>query len=193
MCSGARPRTSHALQFAAMRGALLAVLVGLCGCAARGVDLDGRAVDPLAGAGVVALVFTSSGCPIGNRAAPELARVYQRWQARGVAFWLVYPDDDAAAVRAHRAAYGLAAPALLDPRHALVRAAGAGVTPEAAVFRGRKRVYLGRLDDRAVDFARERPTATHHDLDDALAAVVAGGTPAEAITPAFGCAIGDPR
>jgi hypothetical protein len=176
-----------------MRWSALVAIVGLCGCAARGVDLDGRAVDPLAAAGVVALLFTSTGCPSGNRYAPEVDALYQRWRGRGVTFWLVYPDDDAAAVRAHRAAYALAPAALLDPRHALVRAAGATVTPEVALFAARRRLYLGRIDDRVLDFARERPAAIHHDLDDALAAVVAGRAPAAATTPAFGCAIGDPR
>jgi hypothetical protein len=174
-----------------MRVLTLAVVVGLCGCAARGVDLDGRAVDPLAGDGVVALIFTSTGCPVGNRAAPEIASIYEKWRARGVTAWLVYPADDAAAVRLHRSEYGLTLPALLDPRHALVRAAGATVTPEAALFRGRRRLYLGRIDDRAVDFARERPAATRHDLDEAIAAVVAGKTPAQPTTPAFGCALSD--
>src|SRR6266511_6118056 len=99
MCPAAQPRSSHALLFAAMRWVTFAAIVGVCGCTAGAVDLDGRAVDPLAEADVVALLFTSTSCPLGNRYAPELGRIYERWHARGVAFWLVYPDDDAAAVR----------------------------------------------------------------------------------------------
>jgi hypothetical protein len=173
-----------------MRAAVLCALVASA-CTARGVGLDGRAVDPLAAADVVALVFTAVGCPVAQREAPELRRLHERWSARGVAFWLVYPDDDVAAVRAHQADFDLHLPSLRDPRHALVRAAGATVTPEAALFRRRARVYLGRIDDRVVDFGRERPEPTIHDLDDAIAAVVAGRAPPVATTPAFGCALTD--
>ncbi len=166
-------------------------LLVVSGCA-RGVDLAGTSVDPLAGGGVTALVFVATGCPLSNRSAPELRRQYDKWRARGVAFYLVYPDDDVTAVRAHQAAYGLALPALRDPRHRLARAMGATVTPEAIVYRGRERVYRGRIDDRQIDFARERPAPTTHELDDAIAAALAGRAPPTAEAPAFGCALGDP-
>ena len=170
------------------RGWVVCSLLVVSGCA-RGVDLAGASVDPLAGGGVTALVFVATGCPLSNRSAPALQRQYDKWRARGVSFYLVYPDDDVAAVRAHQSAYGLSWPALRDPHHRLARAMGATVTPEAIVYRGRQRVYRGRIDDRQIDFARERPAPTTHELDDAIAAAVAGHAPPVAETPVFGCAL----
>src|SRR5258708_33881879 len=64
--------------------------------------------------------------------------------------------------------------ALRDPKHSLVKYAGATITPEAAVLAGGRLVYRGRIDDRYVELGVERPTPTRHDLADALAAGDAG-------------------
>ena len=134
-------------------------------------------------------------CPIANRYAPEIVRLSDLFSPQGVAFWLVYadPPPDAQAIRAHLRAYGLPDQALRDPEHALVRAAGARVTPEAVVFipdpGGPKLVYRGRIDDRYQDFGRMRPSATVHDLEDALTAVLSGRTVARSEAPAVGCFI----
>ena len=78
----------------------------------------------------------------------------------------------------------------LDTARALADQAQATVTPEAAVFDrdGRLR-YHGRIDDRYSDFGVDRPVPTTHDLDDALAAVLAGRTVAHPEAKAVGCAI----
>ena len=78
-------------------------------------------------------------------------------------------------------------------KHALVEAAGARVTPEAALFvpgaGGARLVYHGRIDDRFVEFGRMRPAPTTHELEDAIAAVLAGKAVPRASAPAIGCAI----
>jgi hypothetical protein len=174
---------------------LVVVAVGIAvaalGCQRPGgvVDLDGRAVDPLAAPATV-LVFTSPGCPISNRYAPEIGRIAARYRSR-VAWWLVYPDASAAEARAHVAAYGPGLPALRDPRHALARRAGVDTTPEAALFRGSALYWHGRIDDRFVDIGRERPAATRHDLQDAVDALLDGRAPPPP-APAVGCALGPP-
>jgi hypothetical protein len=82
--------------------------------------------------------------------------------------------------------------ALRDPRHDLVKAAGATITPEAVVVDPQGRVlYRGRIDDRYVSLGVERPIATRHDLDEALTDIVAGKAPRQATTQAVGCYIAD--
>ena len=162
------------------------------------LDLDGRAVDPLAIEGRASvLVFVRTDCPISNRYAPEIRRLQERFAARGAAFWLVYADaaEPVEAIRAHLRAFDLPARALRDPGHVLVRKTGARVTPEAVVFvpgvGGARLVYRGRIDDRYLDFDRMRAAPTTHDLEDALEAVLAGKAVPREETPAVGCFLAD--
>jgi len=94
-------------------------------------------------------------------------------------------------------AFGLGGDALRDPRHELVRLAGATVTPEVAVFVAHpsepRMVYRGRIDDRAVDFGRSRPEARTRDLADVLDALRAGRTLTPRTTTAVGCVIAELR
>lgn len=143
------------------------------------------------------LIFVSTECPVSNRYAPEIQRLYRDFGARGIRFQLVYPNpaDTPAAIQKHLQEYGYPSSiAVPDPTHALVKSAGATITPEAAVFDGENRLtYRGRIDDRFVELARERPAATTHDLRDALAAVLAGRPPDRPRTQAIGCFIADMR
>src|SRR5262245_50952697 len=40
----------------------------------------------------IVLLFVRSDCPISNRYAPEIQRLYQRYSSRGFEFRLVYPE-----------------------------------------------------------------------------------------------------
>ena len=143
------------------------------------------------GRGKAVYVFVGTTCPISNRALPEVARVAARFAGRA-SFMLVYPDDSAAEVAAHARAYGVTLPSTRDPTHKLVAAAHVEVTPEAALFRDGALVWHGRIDDRYSDVAHERPAATTHDLEDAVAALV-DGRPLPPAHAAVGCALGSPR
>jgi hypothetical protein len=170
-----------------MRARYPALLLLAWGCARFDrsvVDLDGHARDV---SGTAVLLFLSPGCPIANRYVPEVTRIAGRFAGR-VNWWLVYPDASAAEARAHVAEYKLTLPVVRDPKHALVRRAGVEVTPEAALMRDGKIAWHGRIDDRFADVATERPQATTHDLEDAVAALV-DGKPLPAAAPAVGCAI----
>ena len=151
--------------------------------------------DPIMNAlALTVLIFVSIDCPVSNRYAPEIKRMYDDFSPRGVRFQLVYPNplDSDEAIDNHLREYGYPAIAARDRDHALVKAAGATITPEAAVFDSRGRlVYLGRIDDRFVELGRERPAATQHDLRDALAAVLAGTPVTHPRTQAVGCFIAD--
>jgi hypothetical protein len=160
-------------------------------------DPDNHVVDPFQAApGVKAIVFlfTSVDCPISNRYAPVVQRLNAMFAPQGVQFWLVYPNpfDTPDTVRQHLKAFSYSPGALLDPDHALVKLAKASVTPESAVFdRQGRELYHGRIDDRYVAIGVERPAPTRHDLEDALAAALAGRPIAQATTQAVGCFISD--
>ena len=160
-------------------------------------DLDDRSIDPLkapAGTKAMAFLFVSVECPISNRYAPEVRRLYDKFTAQGISFSLVYPNpvEPVAAIRRHLEDYSYPMRALRDPRHDLVKLAGATITPEAVVIDPQGRVlYRGRIDDRYVSLGLERPVATRHDLDEALTDVIAGKAPRQASTQAVGCYIAD--
>ena len=140
------------------------------------------------------LIFVSTDCPVSNRYAPEIRRIYDEFAPSGVRFRLVYPNpqDSDDAIRTHIREYGYPAIGEADRNHGLAKKAGATITPEAAVFdRQGRLVYLGRIDDRFVELGRERPAAARHDLRDVLTALVAGKPISPSRTQAVGCFIAD--
>ena len=165
--------------------AIVTLLIGLSigggGTEPFGIDLNGHPVEELAPAGsqAVVLFFTASDCPISNRYVPEIQRLAQEFGPRGVRVWFVYPnpEDNAQIVRAHQTQYAITASAVLDNKQTLTQMAHVSVTPEAAVFVPEgtrlREVYRGRIDDRYIAFGQERPQATHHDLENAIRAVLA--------------------
>ena len=78
-----------------------------------------------------------------------------------------------------------------DTEQKLVKQTGVKVTPEVAVMRGSTVLYRGRIDDRYVDFGKDRPAPTERDLDDALTAITAGKPVAVRETRAIGCFLTD--
>jgi hypothetical protein len=149
----------------------------------------------------VVLLFTRSDCPISNRYAPEVRRIYDRYASRNLRFFLVYPDRDETldSIARHRAEYSYPFGFIRDPRHELVDKAHVSVTPEAAVFVPRpaqqawQLVYHGRIDDRVADFGKSRPEPSRRDLQDVLDAVLEGKPVPRAETKAIGCFISDLR
>jgi len=198
-----RPRGSGAQSFVAviLAGGLLGSPVDALARVAplRLPDLNNQLTDPFrisASTTATVFLFTSSDCPISNRYAPELRRLYEAFEPRGVRFWLVYPNpaDSPEIVRRHLSVFAYPMSALRDPAHRLVKLAKTTITPEAAVFDKRGRLtYRGRIDDRYASLGLERPAPTRHDLDDALTNTLAGKRVAQPITLAVGCFIADFR
>jgi peroxiredoxin len=144
------------------------------------------------GARAILLFFVTTDCPVANSYVPEMNRIHQVYAGRGVRVYGVQADttvpDAAVAIYAKDFRYGF--PLLLDPRQQLVQLAGATITPQAAVLAPDGRVlYLGRIDNRVVDFGTQRLQATEADLREALDAVLAGRPVAHPITKSIGCAI----
>lgn len=199
-----RPKSRRTLGWRTLKriAALVAVFLStgaLLAASSQVVDLAGRPADPLGATGVKAtvLIFTRADCPISNRYAPEIQRIYREFAPSHVAFWLVFvdPSEPPGAIRRHVTEYGYSFGALRDPAHALVRLTGASITPEVAVFTGagsaQRMVYRGRIDDKYVDFGKERPEPTTHDLEQVLKAIAEGKSPKPETTRAVGCFISD--
>jgi redoxin len=146
-------------------------------------------------AALLVLIFVSTDCPVSNRYAPEIQRLYREFGPRGVHFELVYPNpnDNTSKITAHLSAYGYPAiTAIPDPNQRLAESVGAKITPEAAVLDSTKRLlYRGRIDNRFVELGRERPAPTTHDLRDALIAALSAKPIDPPRTQAVGCFIAD--
>ena len=139
-------------------------------------------------------IFIRTDCPISNRYAPAIQKLDREFGAQGVSFWLVYvdPRQSLAEVRQNFTSYGYHLHAVLDPKHTLVRLAGAQVTPEASVFSSQGRlVYHGRIDNSYVDIGQRLPAPTENDLELTLNAVLAGRPVPQKTTRAVGCYISD--
>jgi AhpC/TSA family protein len=162
----------------------------------RLLDLDGKPFDLLPDGQnrITVVVFTRTDCPISNRAAPEVCRLCELYQPRGVDFYLIYvdpheqPDD----IRRHLREYGYPCPGLRDPGHALVAYCQAIATPEAVVFnQERKIAYQGRINDQYVELGTPRPEPTTNDLAKAIESTVLGQSVATPRTRPVGCSIAD--
>jgi hypothetical protein len=149
---------------------------------------------PAAGTRATVLLFVSSTCPVSNRYAPDFRRLSDEYSKAGVAFWLIYPDpaDTDKDVREHIAEFKLPGTPVRDVTHTMTKRAGATITPEAAVYNSRGQLtYRGRIDDRYSAVGIERAAATRHDLQDAIAATLAGTPIKDSRTQAVGCYIAD--
>ena len=161
---------------------IVCLCLGLISCARPDAAQDVKAVRDLSGEVVnlggdhpTVFIFTAVDCPISNRYAPELNRIMNTYKSSGVKFYLVYPDAEDGAIRNHLKEYSYSCKAVNDSSGVLVHVSGATVTPEAAVFMAEPEpVYLGRIDDRYVDFGKTRVRPTERNLVDALDALKEG-------------------
>ena len=184
----------HIRTFAVSLALTAFVLFGLSASAQQlPLDLAGKAVDPFSVSRLTVLIFVRTDCPLSSRYAPEIQRQAREFASRGVKFWLVYPDpaETPASIQKYLADYGYSLPALRDTQHFLVKKAEAEITPEAAVFKGDKLLYHGRIDDRVKDFGQTRVVVTTHDLEDSISAALSGKPVSHPATQAVGCYISD--
>lgn len=141
-----------------------------------------------------ALVFLSTTCPVANRYIPELKSIMAHYAPLGVRFAVVYPDPDDAeqTILSHQEEYSFKAQIIEDPHHRVVALTGVSVTPEVAVFDAEGKLrYRGRVDNRVVDFGKQRPEPTKRDLREALEAILSGTAIEEPRTEAVGCYLSD--
>jgi peroxiredoxin len=140
----------------------------------------------------VLLFFVTIDCPVGNSYVPEMNRIHDAYAPQGVAVYAVQADPGVAepTVVKYARDYRYGFPLLLDPDQVLVHLAHATVTPQAAIlYPDGNAVYLGRIDNRVVDFGKNRPQATQSDVRMILDSVLAGKTVSFTSTKSIGCAI----
>jgi len=155
--------------------------------------VDGKTVAYKPGDGKISVVvFTCNQCPYAKAFEPRLIELAKQYQAKGVAFYAIDPNDDAqyaveslAEMKARAVERGYPFPYLKDGDSSVARAYGARVTPHVYVFDGAGTLrYRGYVDDSAR--AAERRTAG---LANALDDLLAGKAVANQTTRAFGCTI----
>jgi peroxiredoxin len=160
------------------------------------LDLDGQPFDPWAkpSSTPTVVIFTRTDCPISNRYAPEIRRLYETFHPKGVEFYLIYvdPQQQPDEIRRHLREYEYPFAGLRDPNHTFVVQCGATMTPEAIVFARKHTIsYRGRIDDWYTEVGQPRDAATTHDLADAIESTLLGRPVANPRTQAVGCRIAD--
>ncbi len=142
---------------------------------------------------VLAVVFTCNHCPYAQAYEDRLIEMAKDFDAQGAQFVLInsnddtdYPDDSFENMQIRHREKGFPFPYCRDESQSVAHSYGALCTPHCFVFdRQRNLQYKGRVDDNWKD-----PTAVvHHDLRDALAAMVRGEVPDVQEANAIGCSI----
>ena len=148
---------------------------------------------PPAAPRAVVYIFLADTCPISQHATLAMRELYFRYSSQGIGFGGVFPSasttdaDIAAFAKAYRMPFVLTH----DADHRLTRRLKARVTPEVVVLASDEHtvLYQGRLDDTFARLGQRRAVVQHHELADALAAVVAGRSVAVPLTEPVGCFI----
>jgi thiol-disulfide isomerase/thioredoxin len=191
-----RNRTPVTVLFPLLCAAIVLLSAASATAPLSGIDLKGEPVNlaQIAPGQVKVLIFVRTDCPISNRYAPALQRLASKYSQKAK-FWLVYADksESDAGIEHYLRDYGYKQiSAIRDPRHELVKAAHAQITPEAAVFDANSRLlYHGRIDNWYESFGHARPEPTTHELQDAIDAALESRAVAVAETKAVGCYISD--
>jgi thiol-disulfide isomerase/thioredoxin len=155
--------------------------------------VDGKTVAFHPGDGKVSVVvFTCNQCPYAKAFEPRIIELAKQYQAKGVVFYAIDPNDESqyaveslAEMKARATAQGYPFPYLKDGDSTIAHAYGARVTPHVYVIDGTGTLrYRGYVDDSAKPEER-RTTGLANALDDLLA----GKTVANQTTRAFGCTI----
>jgi thiol-disulfide isomerase/thioredoxin len=155
--------------------------------------VDGKTVAFKPGDGKVSVVvFTCNLCPYAKAFEPRILELAKQYQAKGVVFYAIDPNDESqnsieslAEMKARATEHGYPFPYLKDGDSAIAHAYGARVTPHVYVIDGGGVLrYRGYVDDSAKPEER-RTTGLANALDDLLG----GKAVANQSTRAFGCTI----
>ena len=142
---------------------------------------------------VLVVIFTCNHCPYAQAYEGRLIELAEHFDQEGVQFVMInsndsvkYPDDSFEAMQARYKEKGFPFPYCHDETQEVAKSFGALCTPHCFVFdQNRLLQYKGRIDDNW----KEPGHVIHHDLRDAISAVVKGETPEVQEANAIGCSI----
>ena len=145
----------------------------------------------LSGTSATVIVFLYASCPLCQRAAPVLEKIWKEEQAHGVQVLGVFSDgtsvDD---LEKYKKDYIISFPLLVDNGGKVAAALSATVTPEAFVLdRDAKVRYMGRIDDLYQVRGMQSQVPVREDLREALSDTLAGSAVRVPRTLPVGCAI----
>src|ERR1051326_2775740 len=137
-------------------------------------------------------VFLSPDCPLCQAYAPELKKLSGQYLEDSIRFYAIFPGRlySEQEIENFFKDYDIGMPYFTDEDLKLADFLKASVTPEVfLVDKGGFVQYKGRIDNWAYDIGRKRPSATEHDLADALEAFVHAREIRAKETQAIGCII----
>ncbi len=157
----------------------------------RGIPV---ALQDFKNAKALVVIFMCNHCPYVKHVAPELVRIVNDYQSKGVAF-VGISSNDAGRTRTiptrkwrwKRSCKDIRFPYLYDPTQEVAKAYRAACTPDFFVFDGQlKLAYRGQMDDSRPK--TDRPL-TGKDLRAALDDILAGKPVSVTQRPSIGCNI----
>ena len=149
---------------------------------------NGRLVSDIDAKAIV-LFFVGTECPLASIMMPKMLRMSDEYAQRGVKFVLVYPNEPETLVEIAAHAYERQVPFLVLKDFGAEFADMLGVTrtPTVCVLDEDKTLrYRGRVDDQ-YSVSSRRATARHHDLRNALDALLSGDAIAQPEVKSDGC------
>ena len=150
-----------------------------------------RPLSECSGSSATVIVFLYATCPLCQRAAPVLEKLWKEKQSQGVQVLGVFTDGaQIADLEKYKKDYDVSFPLLVDDGGKLAAALSATVTPEAFVLdRDAKVRYMGRINDLYQVRGVQSQAPVREDLKEALSDVVAGSVVRLPRTLSVGCAI----
>lgn len=144
------------------------------------------------GVKAIVLFIQGNGCPLVRKRIPELRRLRDEFQPKGVLFGMLNanPQDEREDIREEAQDFEIDMPILKDDRQLAAGMLQVERTGEALLIdpKTRRVVYRGPIDDR-LTYQKEKAEASEHYLNDAIQAFLSGAEIAPVRIEAPGCLI----